>query len=178
MNTRIMTAIARPYATAAFEYALGEKTLPAWDGFLQTAALIIKDKKLAQLLNNPQVTQKQWADLLCDILKAQLKQEEKNFIYLLAEKKRLVILPEIAELFKAYYAEQQKTMTVRVVSAADLEEKYQKEFVKVLSARLQRQVSLQCEVDPALIAGAMVYAGDKVFDGSVRGKLTRLLESL
>ena len=43
-----------------------------------------------------------------------------------------------------------------------------------LTKRLQRTVELQCEIDPELLGGVIVRAGDLVIDGSISGKLTRL----
>ncbi len=62
-------------------------------------------------------------------------------------------------------------MTVDVTSAEPLDEAYRQKLSKALTTRLQRQVTLQCEVEPSLIGGAIVRAGDIVIDGSIRGKL-------
>jgi F-type H+-transporting ATPase subunit delta len=88
------------------------------------------------------------------------------------------VLPDIANLFAYYRAEQEKNMTVQVASAVTLDQDYQKKLVTSLTKRLKRQISLQCTIDPTLLGGIVVRAGDSVIDGSVRGKLNRLYESL
>ena len=176
--TGSMTTLARPYATAAFEYALQKNALPAWDGMLASAAMLAKDKKVLSLLANPTVSKKKMADFFCDVLSAVLDTEKRNFIRLLAENHRLSVLPEMARLFAAYRAEEEKKLTVQVMSATVLDDAYQQKLMAVLSKRLQRQVSLQCAIDPSLLGGIIVKAGDRVMDGSVRGKLNRLYESL
>ena len=173
-----LTTIARPYAAAAFEYALAKNALPAWENFLQSAALLVQDPSMTQLLESPKVTTTQRSELFCDVLASLLDTEKKNFIHLLAENKRLPLLPAIAELFANYRAAQEKSIAVHVVSAFALDESYQQKFVKALTERLQRHVSLDCKVDAALLGGAIIRAGDTVIDGSVRGKLNRLFESL
>lgn len=176
MMTEKLTTIARPYAFAAFENALDRADLLPWETMLATAALIAEDKTMMQLFNNPQVTHKELVELFCDILEPQLDKEKKNFICLLAEYDRLSMLPEIARLFAEYRADYEKTMTVQVTSAIPLDEKYKQKFVTALTKRLQRKVTLQCEVDPSLIGGATVHASDMVIDGSIRGKLNRMIE--
>ena len=94
------------------------------------------------------------------------------------QNKRLPVLPDIAALFASYRAEREKTVEVELISAFPLDETYKDKFTNSLTRRLQRTVSLQCDVDATLLGGAIVRAGDLVIDGSVRGKLNRLLESL
>lgn len=176
--TGSMTTIARPYATAAFEYALQKNALLAWDEMLSSAALVAKDKAVVALLSNPTVTKQKMADFFCDILSSILDTEKSNFIRLLAENNRLSVLPDIANLFATYRAEQEKKLTVQVTSAIALDEAYKQKLAATLTSRLHLQVSLQCDIDPTLLGGIIVKAGDKVMDGSIRGKLNRLYESL
>ncbi|MDR3478134.1 MAG: F0F1 ATP synthase subunit delta [Gammaproteobacteria bacterium] len=176
MNSGKMTTIARPYVAAAFEYALAKKALPAWEAMLLAAANLTIDPRVTVLLASPGVTTDQLGDFYCDILASYLDAEMTNFIRLLAENNRLSVLPDIAALFKEARAAQEKTMIVEVQSAAPLEEAYKQKLVTALTKRLQRQVELQCEIDPALLGGVLIRAGDTVIDGSIRGKLNRLNE--
>lgn len=169
-------AMARPYVAAAFEYALAHQEVSAWEAMLQSAALIAEDARVALLLQSPKVTEEQLSDLFCGILAPMLNTERKNFLFLLAERNRLALLPEMAEMFKVYRAAQEKTITVDVTSAIALDEAYKQTLMQALAVRLQRQVNLQCEVDPDLIGGAVIRAGDTVIDGSIRGKLARLVD--
>ena len=171
-----MTTIARPYATAVFEYALAEKDLQAWETLLQSATRITLNPSVAALLASPSVTTSQLIDLYCDLLASQLDAPKKNFIRLLAENERLSVLPDILTSFQASRAAQEKTVAVQVTSAVTLDDAYQQKLALALTKRLQRQVALQCKVDPALLGGVIVRAGDTVIDGSIRGKLARLNE--
>lgn len=178
MITGELTTIARPYARAAFEYAVAKNDLASWEGILRSAAEMVQQKPIASLLSSPQMTTKQLTDLFCDVLEKLLDTEKRNFIHVLAVNKRLPVLPDIAALFASYRAEKEKTIQVNVSSAFPLDEPYKAKFINSLAKRLQRKVSLQCDVDATLLGGAIVRAGDLVIDGSVRGKLNRLLESL
>ena len=69
-------------------------------------------------------------------------------------------------------------MDVDVVAAAKLNAAQQKILSEALSAKLERKVNLQVSIDKSLIGGAVIRAGDTVIDGSIRGRLTKLAESL
>jgi len=84
-------------------------------------------------------------------------------------------LPEISTLFDAFKADYDKEIEVDVTSATTLTDAQQNELVASLEKRLARKVKLNCNVDPALIAG---NAGDTVIDGSVKSKLNRLADAL
>ncbi len=178
MNTGKMTVIARPYAIAAFEYALknGHEDLLAWESLLEIAALIAEDTAMQRLFSNPQITSNQLGDLFISILHDRLDEGKENFIRLLAENQRLSVVPEIASLFKLYRQSREKIVTVDVTSAVPLSESYQQHLITVLTKRLQQTISLSCTVDPSLMGGAVIRAGDRVIDGSIRNKLNRLKE--
>ena len=172
------TTIARPYATAAFEYALQHNTLREWEAALNHAGLFADSKTIAVLLTHPQVTRDQLADLFCEGVSPALDGAQRNFIRLLAAQRRLPALAAIAACFVQYREEHEKCMTVKVVSAVALNETQFHALVARLTQRLKRTVLLECEVDVNLIGGAIAQAGDTVFDGSVKGKLNRLFEFL
>ncbi len=174
MKSTQLTTIARPYAIAAFEFARDKNALPAWESMLEAASLLTQDASLQQLLTDPRVTSQQLAGLYEDVLASVLNPDIKNFIRLLADYGRLAVLPDIAELFKAYRAEQEKKLNVQVTSAVQLSDDYRQKLVKGLTKRLNREIMLECEIDPALLGGAIVTAGDVVIDGSIRGKLDRM----
>lgn len=161
---------------AAFEYALEQKTLPAWEEMLKTAAVVAEDPQIIQFMASPEVSKEQLAGLFCDVLTSSLDNEKKNFIKMLALHKRFPVLPEIAKQFAEYRAEHEKHVTVDVISAIPLDESQKTRLEQSLTKRLKLKVTLSCSVDADLLGGAIIRAGDKVIDGSVRGKLNRLIE--
>jgi len=174
-----MTMLARPYAVSAFEYAAEKNALSKWYKILCEASYLVKNEKLQALLYRPGIAMHTILErFFFDILKNDLTPEAKNFLKILAEYKRLPLLPDIAALFNDFYEAHQKMETVKVISATTLTDHYQALLKKSLSKRLNRDVSLECETDPALLGGAIIRAGDLVIDGSLRSKLNRLLESL
>ncbi len=174
--TANFTSIARPYALAAFEHALAKNTVPEWQSVLNKAAIVATDPQLVQFMASPEVETNQLADLFCNVLGSDLVKEQDNFIHLLAEHKRFAVLPEIAKQFKQHGEEHAKQVTVDVTSAVEFTEQQKARLKQVLEKRLKLQVTLACAIDPSLLGGAIIRAGDHVIDGSVRGKLNRLIE--
>jgi F-type H+-transporting ATPase subunit delta len=63
---------------------------------------------------------------------------------------------------------------VTVTSAMPLTAEQSDKLVAALAKRLGRTVRLHATIDPALVGGAVVRAGDFVVDGSLRGRIERL----
>ncbi len=176
------TTIARPYAKAIFEHALAEKKLSEWSGILQVLAETMLTNDAIDFISNPAATEEQHIELLLSILKQSGQDKDiqtvENMLELLAHNKRLTILPDIKVLFEAHKSEQEKTIEVEVISYSELTEQQLEELAKSLSQRLQRKVTINTTVDPSVIGGAVIRAGDLVIDGSVRGKLNKLRTEL
>jgi len=174
------TTIARPYAKAIFEYALAEKKLAEWSAHLVVLAQAILTSEASQFIANPASTVEQHIELLQAASKAETKKSDSlnNLIILLATNKRLMLLPEIYALYEIHRAEQEKTLDVDVSSFSALSSTQEQRLTDSLSQRLQRKVSLKISIDPSLLGGAVIRAGDLVIDGSVRGKLIKLSTDL
>lgn len=170
------TTIARPYAKAIFEHALAEKKLAEWSEYLMILAQAVLTPQASQFIANPSSTDAQQIELLQTVCNEKVKDDKSlnNLIALLAANKRLMLLPEIKALYEVHRAEQEKTLGVDVISFSEVSPAQQQQLIESLSNRLQRKVSLKISIDPSLLGGAVIRAGDLVIDGSVRGKLNKL----
>jgi F-type H+-transporting ATPase subunit delta len=170
--------IARPYARAAFEEARERQRLAAWSKALEVAAAVVKDRRVEALLGNPRVTAEELAQLVVGIAGPELGEEGANFVRTLADNHRLGYLPEISALFDNLKDEAEGVADVTVTSAATLDEAQRAQIAAALERRLKRKVRLHCDVDPALIGGAVLRSGDLVIDGSLRTRLDRIAYQL
>ena len=75
-------------------------------------------------------------------------------------------------------ANREKAVEVDVVAAHEMGADQQQQLSDALSAKLERKVNMQVSLDKSLLGGAVIRAGDTVIDGSIRGRLTKLAESL
>jgi F-type H+-transporting ATPase subunit delta len=172
------TTVARPYAKAAFEEARAGDRLADWSRTLGTAAEVVADPRVAQLIENPQLTAAELARLVTDVTGAQLGDLGRNFVATLAENHRLAYLPQISALFDELKDRAEGIADVTVTSATPLDGAQQRRLSDAVARRLKREVRLHCATDPALIGGAVVRAGDLVIDGSLRGKLEQMATEL
>ena len=172
------TTIARPYARAAFEAAQESGCLQDWSSSLRTAAAVIADGRVQQLLGHPRVLPDQLAQLLIEIAGPTLHTDGQNFIRTLAANRRLAYLPEISALFDEMKDAAEGVIDVTVSSAAALDDSERRRLTDAMQRRLRRAIRLHCAVDPTLIGGAVLKAGDLVIDGSVRSRLQSMAREL
>lgn len=166
--------IARPYAKAAFEHAQEQASLERWSKVLAAGASVVSEPAVEKLLAHPRVDLGAIVELIAEVAGESLDEHGRNFLKTLASNRRLGLLPEIAAQFEVLRAEVENVADVRIVSAVQLSEQQRERFSAALKKRLQREVRLHCEVDPSLIGGAIVRAGDFVIDGSLKSRLERL----
>lgn len=172
-----LSTLARPYAKAAFEYAMEAGDLQGWSDSLGTVSSVAKQSSVDQLLSSPSSTASEQASALTGICGESLSSAGKNFICILSENRRLKLLPQIAHQFEIMKANQEKAIEVDVASAQPLDEEQQEKLTEALSKKLERKVNMQVSLDKSLLGGAVIRAGDTVIDGSIRGRLTKLAES-
>lgn len=173
-----VSTIARPYALAAFKQAKEEGKLSEWSEMIETLALIVKDPALKNLIANPTIKRDQLADLMIDVGDKTLSDTGKNFVRVLAEKGRLKLLPQVQKIFEEERAESEGRSQVEVTSAFELNEDQKKKITSAMSKRLGTDVDLSVRVDDALIGGVVIRAGDLVIDASLRGRMSRLANTL
>lgn len=173
-----LSKIARPYAKAIFELARQERDFQAWSDSLQLLSAIASDPAVMGLMKDPKYPKEKLEELFVSIQPDSLNEESKNLIHVLGRFRRLSCLPDIARIYEIYRAQAEQVMKVTFLSAVPLDASYQQVVRARLSKRFQRQIELDCHVDPTLIGGAIIRIGDEVVDGSVRGRLLSLKENL
>jgi F-type H+-transporting ATPase subunit delta len=173
--------IARPYARAAFDFA-GQASDKAasyakWSRLLGVAGAVAADAGVAPLLGNPKVPASKLVELIAEVAAkqgAEVDGSGRNFLGILAQNHRLAYLPEIATQFEQLRADVENTVDVEVVTAFPAGEAQQKALMAALEKRFNRAVRIRETIDPSVIGGALVRAGDLVIDGTLKGRLERL----
>jgi F-type H+-transporting ATPase subunit delta len=166
--------VARPYAHAAFLFASEHRVLKDWSDMLALLAAIADDPDMHKLIGNPRLTEKQLAELIISIGGERLDEKSANYVRVLANNRRLGLLPDIAALFEIQRREAEGRVQAEMTTAFPASEAQQAQIIESLRRRLGREIELTCKTDAALLGGAIIRAGDLVIDGSVRGKLERL----
>ena len=166
-------ASARRYAQAAFEIALRDGTVETWLEQLERAAAIGGDQQLARGLEDPAIPFSERQQILERALGEVLPQL-RSLAVLLLRRRRVDLLPQVSRAFRRLYARREGITEALVTSALPLDEDEITAITERLERRTGGRVELEVEIDPSLIGGIQVRLGDRLIDGSVRGRLERL----
>ncbi|WP_416430617.1 F0F1 ATP synthase subunit delta [Piscirickettsia salmonis] len=173
-----MEIVARPYAKAIFELAEESQRCPFWSDVLSTLSDIAAAPATQVILANPVFPKEKKSAWFLEIAKKVLDAEAINLVKLLAEKDRLACLPVIKVLYEKHRADAERLLNATVTSAFALASAEQEKIILALEKKYARQVKLNCTINQALIGGVVIQVGDEVIDGSVKGKLERLVGAL
>jgi F-type H+-transporting ATPase subunit delta len=173
-----VVTIARPYAEAIARLAKGQNNWAAWSDMLNLAAAMVADPQMAAVIANPAVSSDRAAELVLAVCGGKLNAEGVNTVKVLAENKRLPVLPVIAQLVEEMKAEAEGALEAHIVSAFPLSDAQVAGLVDKLAKKYGRKVSATHSVDASLIGGAVITVGDEVLDASVRAKLADMAVTL
>ena len=173
-----LATLARPYANAVFTVAKSDGSLERWSRMLALMTAVATDERVKQLLEAPEVGDEQKAFRLADLCGDELNDRARKFVQVLAQNKRLDIIAAISAQFEALRAAEEQTLDVEVISAYPISEAESATLRQALARKYANEVNLTSSVDTDLIGGAVIRAGDTVIDGSIRGKLNKLAETL
>ena len=169
--------VARPYAKAAFDFAVEHQSVDRWQDMLTFAAEVTKNEQMAELLSGA-LAPETLAESFIAICGEQLDENGQNLIKVMAENNRLNALPDVLEQFIHLRAASEAISEVEVTSANALSDEQLTKISAAMEKRLSRKVKLNCKIDKSVMAGVIIRSGDMVIDGSVRGRLERLADVL
>jgi F-type H+-transporting ATPase subunit delta len=175
-----MPLVDRRYAEALVEIADKANAIDEFQNDLTEVAEIFGHQQEFRLfLINPEVKIDTKKEILKSIFSKNLRPELLKFLLLLLDKGRIRYLPGINMEFIKLADNRRNTLNITIISAAKLEdaqimkikEKYGKEYKAAC-------VKATLETDQSLIGGVKVKIGDKVIDGSVKGRLESIKQLL
>lgn len=169
--------IARPYAKALFGLAQEKNQIESWLGGLEQLATIVQQPKVAALIEQPEQSSAEKAATLIQLVGITDTGLE-NFLAVLAEQKRLQVLPEIYAQYQDLTLALNRTKRAVIYSAYPLEAQQLAELTADLQQRFNTALEVSTEVDPELIGGVKVEIGDQVLDLSLQGKLQALYAAM
>lgn len=172
------STIARPYAEAVFRLADSSGKLADWSAMLADLAKVVVDSRVNMAMRDPNLSTAKVAGMFLAILAGRLTVQAENFVRVLAENRRLEVLPEVAAQFEILKNEREGTVEAEIVSAFAMDDAQLRALVGRLEAKTGKQVIPRVTVDAELIAGVRVVIGDKVIDSSARAQLAALEATL
>ncbi|MGE8207049.1 F0F1 ATP synthase subunit delta [Heyndrickxia sp. NPDC080065] len=172
-------AVAKRYATALFELAKEQNQLEQVEGELRVIKKAIKDNpELINLLKSPRFSKEKKKEILKDIFSS-TSILVSNTLLLLTDVHRVNEIENIADEFielanNARGIAEAKVYSIRPLTASE------SASISSVFAQKVGKISLNIEniIDTDLLGGVKVRIGNKIFDGSLRGKLERLERNL
>ena len=170
--------IARPYANACFEVAEDDGSTGEWLLFLETAAEVVRDGAMLDLVKSPGIDKQALAKTIFSISNeasgAPESEDRMNFISLLSQNSRLEALPEIKKQFQQMKQELERVVEATITTASEISEESLNTIKAALETKLKQSVSIEVMMDEGLIGGAKIQIGDSMIDASVRSQIDEL----
>ena len=174
-----LSTIARPYAEALFGVARADSAgLAGWAELVSELAQAAAHPDVRAAVTDPHLDHAQRIDLFSAVLKSPLNAAGRNFVKLLVDNDRLLLLPEIASQFLWLKNRHEGSADAEIISAFDLTAAQVADLVAGLEKKFGVKIKPTVRVDASLIGGVRVLVGDQVLDTSVRARLSELRDAL
>jgi len=172
----IGSTIAKRYARAFFEIAQEENQLENYYRELNGFSSIVEGSEdLKEFLANPIFDQAEKKSVIEQLLKkTDISGVTANFLKLLADKQRIVILKDIVDAYRAMMDEALKTVRVSVKTAFDLSPDLVQKLQEGLELQTGRKVHMTVTEDSTLVGGIVVRVGDTLYDNSIKTQLNNI----
>ncbi len=171
---------AKRYVKAVFELARQQNQLDRLARDMQAAQQIFETHpELIDFLRRPTVAASAKSQTLRKIFSGDFSPLFRQLLDLLARRKRLELLPDIAYLFNEHYKKAQGIVEARVTLAVPVTDELRNQFLeKVKQITGKDRIELQMETDPDIIGGYILQIGDLRIDDSVRGKIRKIKQKI
>ncbi|HZR27547.1 MAG TPA: ATP synthase F1 subunit delta [Terriglobales bacterium] len=168
---------ARALADAVFDQKLDALKIAA--GLRDIEALLVSSAELRIVWENPSVSPEQKRAVLDAIAaKAKLPTVLRNFMAVLIDHRRIEQLGEMAGEFEAEINERLGLAEAEVTSARELGANERKQLEKKVAEVVGKTIKARYITDANVLGGAVIRVGSTIYDGSVRGQLQKLRETL
>ena len=175
-QTANASGLAGRYASALFDLARDQEALDAVAGDLADFKDLLRDSAdLRRLTLSPVISRDDQRRALVAVAeKAGAHDLTRRFLGLLAEKRRLFVLPQIIDAFEGMLAAHRGEINAEVISAVPLTDEQRQTVERQLTNAAGQRVQIRTGVDPDLLGGLIVRVGSRMIDASLRSKLHQL----
>lgn len=167
----------REYAEALFSLALESEAEKAYLEALATVKGILdKEPEYLEFLSSPAIPVSERTASLDEAFDGVLPEYVLSFLGVLVEKGKIRSLPGCIGEYEKLVKESQKRVLAKVISAVPLSEEQTKAIAEKLEKRLGKSIDPVLFVDESLLGGVRVEVDGRIFDGSVRHRLSEMKE--
>ena len=171
--------VAARYARALIETLGQENALDDVAAFVAFCDMAAGHRELSALFANVTVSAQDKADVTGALAKKMaLPETVSRFVSVLALNGRMGILDDVKKAVVRALDERRNVRNVMLTTAVSPSEDELGSFRKGMEQALGHKVRLDSREDPSIMGGAIARVGSVVYDGSVRGQLSRLRKEL
>jgi F-type H+-transporting ATPase subunit delta len=171
--------VARNYAEALFDLAQRHEGLASFGEGIETVArLLAETPRFRQFLETPRIDSEAKKETLRKSFEGRVPPMLLNFLLVTVDKRRQRLLERIAVEFAALVDEHENRAHVDVTVAQPLDDATAAALESRLSRLLGKTAVPHVRVDPSILGGVVVRAGDTIYDGSLRRRLERMRRQL
>ncbi|HKD75776.1 MAG TPA: ATP synthase F1 subunit delta [Ktedonobacterales bacterium] len=174
----IKGAVARRYAEAVFDLGRDNNSVERWQQDLHFLAEVFRNRQLAFILSEPKIPFKTKEQIVREIVSTQVQPESLGLALLLAERGLVDLMPRIETEFNRLYDDLRNQAKAVITSALPLDAAEEAEIIAYLRRVTGKNITIEKQVDPAILGGVMARVGDTLIDGSVRHRLSVLREKI
>lgn len=172
-------SVARNYAEALFDVAQRHEGIDAFGEAVATVARLLDENPDFRLfLETPRVNADEKKTVLKKAFADAVPANFLNFMLITIDKRRQRLLREIAVQYHALVDEHENRVHVTVTVAREMDERTTEELAGRLSTMLGKTAIPDVRVNPDIVGGVIVRAGDTIYDGSLRRRLDRMRRQL
>lgn len=171
--------VAKRYATALLEIAKEHQTVELFEEQLVLVNETIESHdELRKVLLHPQIAPENKKALIDELFKNDLHKDVLNLIKLLIDKQRENIIPDMKTEYIALADADRGILEMTITTAQALDEQETDDLKQKLSQAFHKKLRIHTKVDPDVIGGLLVRVGNRLFDGTIAGKLQRFEQEL
>lgn len=167
--------IGRNYAETLLTLATREGQAEEWGTLIESVASAMhEDQTLKTFLESPKLAAARKIQILKAALGERVPPLFLRFLETVIMKRRQMVIPEIAQEYRALIDESEDRVHANVTVAREPSEPEQDALKRQLSRLFGKRVMPHISINPAILGGVIVKVGDTVMDGSVRRRLASL----
>ncbi|WP_027408021.1 F0F1 ATP synthase subunit delta [Anoxybacillus tepidamans] len=171
--------VAKRYALALFQIAKEQQLLDQFEEEIRVVQQVFAEQsEFLSVLTHPKLSLEKKKSLIKETFAA-LSTTLQNTLMLLLDRHRIDIVAQLAEEFIALVNEARGVAEATVYSVRALTEDEKQALSQVFAAKVGKaSLRIHNVIDPSLIGGVKLRIGNRIYDGSVSGKLERLQRQL
>lgn len=173
--TQLLITISKIYADALIELGDFDKTLKELDIITEICS---NSKDLVQILESPTVSVEKKFLIIDEVFLKDINEKMRNFLKVLAEKKRFNEFSNIKEAFSNEVDKIKNIKRIEVISAIELNEDKKQAVIRKLKEKLQKEIIANWNTDKSIIGGLIIKIDDNVIDTSLKNKLKNLSKNI